>query len=1033
MEELILLLVVLAVIIFIILTHSKNKIDLRLYRLESKAKAQESEIQLLKSQINELANRPTSVVATPQVEDVPVAQPTTSETTELLTSLEASSVEAVETLLATDTTETTDVATTIELQETPAAQSYDPFTDKVQDVRQPNPILQWFLKGNPILKVGAVILFLGLSFLLRFASEHISFSIEARYASVAITGVICSLIGWRLRNTRREYGLTLQGLGIGVLYLTSLATFKLHQLFPAWLVFLFQVILVAVMVALALLQNARILAQVSLIGGLASPVLLSDGSGNYLVLFSYLALLNTSIAVVAWFKSWRSLNLIGFVGSTILITGWGAQHYKPELYLVCQLFLAYYLTLYTFIVWRFATLQSATSNELSEQYNNATLAQLVQHWLSGVKLIGVLDSGLLVGSAVSAFAMQYAITYNFADGILYSGLGFALFYGIFGVVIHRNVKLHIVAHAMFALSLVFFTIGLSDIFTEQSKTFTLWGLEAALIYAFSIYQKSPVARLTALSFFIPISLLTHVFFSENLTNSFSVIVLGFAISAAWQRYRSQVSAVWEKIMAGMIFAISLLALAFKPSVLHDLDYLSQLTAVILTAALAVICALIQWRWFNRLLTVLTSVILFISFIPLRFLVLESHIETLLLALLGLISWLVGWSIANPKYRHADFANTTSFFGLIDVLAGCYLLFGALMNVAFLDEALIITRNIVILFALLSLFVQITQWQQVNKIQLAYLPLFTLVSIGFDYVLESSVTQKNIYDWLLILVTACGLHYLILWQLRNTFQVLQEKMKTYWHMIGLNVFIIAFTLFCITWAEFKELTDAWFMLSLALVPLIVLGILMRSRNFLIQRNLESIYLQQGILPTLLFLFGWLIFGNIISDGTSTSLPYLPILNPLELASLATIYLLWNWQKLYTPAQYKNYVLSAMAVIGLFMVSVIVMRVWHHYAGIEWKLVTLLASFGLQATLSVIWTLCAIVLVIKGNKSGQQPIWISGAALISLVVIKLFLVELGNSGGVARIVSFIVVGLLLLVVGYFAPIPPKKKMVATESQE
>ena len=48
MEELILLLVVLAVIIFIILTHSKNKIDLRLYRLESKAKAQESEILLLK-------------------------------------------------------------------------------------------------------------------------------------------------------------------------------------------------------------------------------------------------------------------------------------------------------------------------------------------------------------------------------------------------------------------------------------------------------------------------------------------------------------------------------------------------------------------------------------------------------------------------------------------------------------------------------------------------------------------------------------------------------------------------------------------------------------------------------------------------------------------------------------------------------------------------------------------------------------------------------------------------------------------------
>jgi len=33
--------------------------------------------------------------------------------------------------------------------------------------------------------------------------------------------------------------------------------------------------------------------------------------------------------------------------------------------------------------------------------------------------------------------------------------------------------------------------------------------------------------------------------------------------------------------------------------------------------------------------------------------------------------------------------------------------------------------------------------------------------------------------------------------------------------------------------------------------------------------------------------------------------------------------------------------------------------------------------------------------------------------------------------ARIVSFIVVGLLLLVVGYFASIPPKNKIATTEN--
>ena len=47
---------------------------------------------------------------------------------------------------------------------------------------------------------------------------------------------------------------------------------------------------------------------------------------------------------------------------------------------------------------------------------------------------------------------------------------------------------------------------------------------------------------------------------------------------------------------------------------------------------------------------------------------------------------------------------------------------------------------------------------------------------------------------------------------------------------------------------------------------------------------------------------------------------------------------------------------------------------------------------------------------------------GACLLGVVVAKLFLVELADRGSLYRIVSFIVVGVLLLVVGYFAPIPP-----------
>ena len=68
--------------------------------------------------------------------------------------------------------------------------------------------------------------------------------------------------------------------------------------------------------------------------------------------------------------------------------------------------------------------------------------------------------------------------------------------------------------------------------------------------------------------------------------------------------------------------------------------------------------------------------------------------------------------------------------------------------------------------------------------------------------------------------------------------------------------------------------------------------------------------------------------------------------------------------------------------------------------------------------------AIGLMVSGHRLGRRIRWMAGAGLMGVVVLKLFTVELGGSGGIARIVSFIGVGLLLLLVGWFAPVPPRE---------
>ena len=84
---------------------------------------------------------------------------------------------------------------------------------------------------------------------------------------------------------------------------------------------------------------------------------------------------------------------------------------------------------------------------------------------------------------------------------------------------------------------------------------------------------------------------------------------------------------------------------------------------------------------------------------------------------------------------------------------------------------------------------------------------------------------------------------------------------------------------------------------------------------------------------------------------------------------------------------------------------------------------------QAGLSIVWTLLALAMMIFGHLRMRREMWLIGAVLIGVVVAKLFFVELSNQGGLARIVSFIGVGVLLLVVGYFAPLPPRRATQAS----
>jgi len=101
-----------------------------------------------------------------------------------------------------------------------------------------------------------------------------------------------------------------------------------YHLIPSAAAFVAMVIVTASTLALSLSQDAELLASFALIGGFATPVLLSTGQNHEFVLFSYVCLLDAAILVAAILKPWRRLLWGSFAGTIILYLGWYNEYYS---------------------------------------------------------------------------------------------------------------------------------------------------------------------------------------------------------------------------------------------------------------------------------------------------------------------------------------------------------------------------------------------------------------------------------------------------------------------------------------------------------------------------------------------------------------------------------------------------------------------------------------------------------------------------------------------------------------------------------
>lgn len=336
-------------------------------------------------------------------------------------------------------------------------------------------VKRWFTVGNVPVKIGMLVLLAGVAALLKYASDQgwLQVPIALRLAGISAAALAGLVFAWRQRARNRTFALAVQGGAIGVLLLVVFAAFKLYGLIDATPAFALSVVLVAALSVLAVLQDSRTLAVLGILAGFLAPIWLSTGSGNHVALFSYYALLNAAIFAIAWAKSWRVLNLLGFVFTFGLGIVWGVLDYDPDKYASTQPFLALFFAFYLLLPVLHARKRPASRGDR-------------------------IDGCLLFGTPLIAFSLQAALLDGARLPLAFCALGLAAVYAGLAWALIRRERYAVLGQAHALLAVGFATLAVPLALSARA-TACVFALEGTGLVWLGLKQGRRLPRWTGLA------------------------------------------------------------------------------------------------------------------------------------------------------------------------------------------------------------------------------------------------------------------------------------------------------------------------------------------------------------------------------------------------------------------------------------------------------------------------------------------------------------------------------------------------------
>lgn len=179
-----------------------------------------------------------------------------------------------------------------------------------------------YIGENLFGKIGILVLVVGMGLFVKYAIDKNWINEVFRTVLGFAVGGGLLLLSQKLKKTYRTFSSLLAGGAFAIFYVTVGMAYHYYGLFSQTAAFIILVALTAFMSLLSVLYDRRELAVIALAGGFIAPFLVSNGMGNYLVLFTYMTILNMGMFGLALYKKWGELPLICFVATYVIMLGY---------------------------------------------------------------------------------------------------------------------------------------------------------------------------------------------------------------------------------------------------------------------------------------------------------------------------------------------------------------------------------------------------------------------------------------------------------------------------------------------------------------------------------------------------------------------------------------------------------------------------------------------------------------------------------------------------------------------------------------